>query len=578
MKRLAWAVAALLASAPLRAATPASQKKMLDGVGFDQNLGKQAPMDAVFRDSDGRAVRFGDLFRGKPVVLAFVYYKCPMLCTETLNGLVRALRALSFDAGLQFDVATVSIDPRETPALAAAKKAPYVERYGRAGAARGWSFLTGDSGSIRRLAGAAGFRYAYDAELDQYAHATGLIVLTPEGRISRYLYGVEYAAGDLRLALVEATAGTIGSPVDQLLLYCYHYDPLTGQYGLLVTRALRVAGALTVVLMAALIARSQAAAAEARWAVTFPFFPVEASTAAPRVDALMAYVLLIALAFIALVGGLILYFVVKYHHRARADRSKPVFFSLPLELAWTLIPLILTLSIFFWGAKLFIAMREPPPGALEVYVVGKQWMWELQHAEGRRELNELHVPAGRPVELIMTSADVIHSFYVPAFRVKQDVLPGRYTTEWFEASAPGRYRLFCAQYCGTAHSAMGGWITALTPADYQRWLAGEADAAAPGTTMAGAGAQLFQRLGCAACHREGGTGTGPALAGLYGRTVALEGGGAAVADESYLRESIMRPNAKIVKGWAPRMPTYEGRLDEEQLQQLVAYLKTLKGA
>jgi cytochrome c oxidase subunit 2 len=316
--------------------------------------------------------------------------------------------------------------------------------------------------------------------------------------------------------------------------------------------------------------------------MSLPLFPLEASTLAPRVDALMAYVLLIVLAFIALVGGLILYFTVKYHHRARADRSRPVFFSLPLELAWTGIPLVLTLSIFFWGAKLFIAMRETPPGALEVYVVGKQWMWEIQHAEGRREIDELHVPVGRPVELLMTSADVIHSFYVPAFRVKQDVLPGRYTTLWFEAVAPGRYHLFCAQYCGTAHAAMGGWVTALTPADYQRWLSGDAAGgvadASSGVTMAEEGARLFHRLNCAACHREGETGAGPALAGVFGRTVALEGGGKVLADESYLRESILRPDAKIVKGWPPRMPAYEGQLEETQLQQLVAYLKSLKGA
>jgi cytochrome c oxidase subunit 2 len=311
--------------------------------------------------------------------------------------------------------------------------------------------------------------------------------------------------------------------------------------------------------------------------VSLPFFPIEASTAAPRVDALMAYVLLIATAFIALVGGVIVYFAVKYHHRARADRSRPVFFSLPLELAWTLIPLLLTLSIFLWGAKLFIAMREPPPDALEVYVVGKQWMWEIQHAEGRRELNELHIPVGRPVKLIMTSADVIHSFFVPAFRVKQDLLPGRYTTEWFQAVAPGRYRLFCAQYCGTAHAAMGGWVTALAPADYQRWLAGGAAGdATVGVPMAEAGGRLFQRLACASCHREGGTGAGPMLAAVFGRTVALEGGETVLADESYLRESILRPNARVVKGWAPRMPTYEGRVDEAQLQQLVAYLKSLK--
>ena len=253
MKLLACAFGALLWAAPLGARTPAAQKQTLQGVDFAQNLGAQAPLDASFRDDAGRTVRLRDLFEGKPVVLAFVYYKCPMLCTETLNGLVRALRALSFDAGKQFVLITVSIDPRETAALAAAKKKLYVERYGRAGAARGWSFLTGDADSIRRLAAAAGFRYAFDADLDQYAHATGLVVLTPGGRVSRYLYGVEYAAGDLRLALVEAAAGTIGSPVDRLLLYCYHYDPLTGRYGLLVTRALRIAGALTVVFMAALI-------------------------------------------------------------------------------------------------------------------------------------------------------------------------------------------------------------------------------------------------------------------------------------------------------------------------------------
>jgi protein SCO1 len=253
MTRLVLLAAAGLCVAPLAAETPAGQTKILDGVGFAQNLGAQAPMDASFRDETGKPVRLGDLFQGKPVVLALVYYKCPMLCTETLNGLVRALRALSFDAGKQFNLITVSFDPRETAELAAAKKSLYVERYGRAGAADGWSFLTGDEASIRRLAAAAGFRYAFDPNLDQYAHATGLVVLTPRGIISHYLYGVEYAAGDLRLALVEAAAGTIGSPVDRLLLYCYHYDPLTGKYGLLVTRVLRIAAALTVAFMAFMI-------------------------------------------------------------------------------------------------------------------------------------------------------------------------------------------------------------------------------------------------------------------------------------------------------------------------------------
>lgn len=293
---------------------------------------------------------------------------------------------------------------------------------------------------------------------------------------------------------------------------------------------------------------------------------------APRVDALMGYVLFVAACFIALIGGAIFYLAVRYHHSRRVDRSNPVFQSIPLEVFWTGVPLALTLSMFAWGSKLFIEMREPPPDALEIDVVGKQWMWEVQHAEGRRELNEVHVPAGRPVKLLMTSADVIHSFFIPAFRVKQDVLPGRYTTEWFTATKPGRYHLFCAQYCGAAHSAMAGWVTVLAPSEYQRWLS------EPGAepTLTESGERLFRRAGCASCHRAGGT--GPALEGVFGRRETLEDGGTALADETYLRESILRPDAKVLKGWPARMPAYEGRLDEAQLQQLVAYLKSLKGS
>lgn len=251
MIRLAVALAACLCgSARAGTATPAS---ILSSVGFDQKLGAQAPLDLVFRDEGGRPVRLGALVHGRPVLLALVYYKCPMLCTETLNGLVRALRALSFDAGRQFDVVVLSIDPRETPALAAAKQKVYVERYGRSGGAKGWSFLTGDESSIRSLAGAVGFRYAYDRELDQYAHPAGLVVLTPRGRVSRYLFGVEFAAGDVRLALVEAAAGAIGTPIDRLVLFCYHYDPLTGRYGPRIIRVLQAAGILTMAGLAALV-------------------------------------------------------------------------------------------------------------------------------------------------------------------------------------------------------------------------------------------------------------------------------------------------------------------------------------
>lgn len=203
-----------------------------------------------------------------------------------------------------------------------------------------------------------------------------------------------------------------------------------------------------------------------------PLLPDSASTLAPRVDLLMAYVLGITAFFTVLVAGSILFLLIRYRAAAEPDRTRPPLVSLPLELAWTGLPLVLTMSVFAWGAELYIDSRRPPPDALEVHVSGRQWMWHFQHAEGRRELGELHVPVGRPVVLRMTSIDVIHSFFVPAFRVKQDVLPGRFTDVWFQATAPGRYRLFCTQYCGMAHSGMTGWIDVLSPADYQRWLAG----------------------------------------------------------------------------------------------------------
>jgi cytochrome c oxidase subunit 2 len=230
-------------------------------------------------------------------------------------------------------------------------------------------------------------------------------------------------------------------------------------------------------------------------------------------------------------------------------------------------------------------------------VVGKQWMWKVQHPEGKQEINELHIPVGYPVKLLMTSQDVIHSFSVPAFRIKQDVLPGRYTTEWFQATQPGEYHLFCTQYCGTSHSAMVGRIVAMTPMDYQRWLGGGTAAAAPAATavatavaptggaaaakalnpaMVAAGEKLFKEFGCISCHKSDHTGQGPALEGLFGKTVQLEGGKSAPADETYIRESILQPNAKIVKGYKPIMPTFEGQLEPEELNQLITYIESMK--
>jgi protein SCO1/2 len=231
-----------------------SRPPALRDVGIDQRLNEQAPLDVMFRDETGKAVRLGDYFGNKPVILALVYYRCPMLCTLALNGLVRTMRVMPFDAGDQYTVVTVSFDPHETPALAAAKKAEYLTHYARPGGAAGWHFLTGEESSIRRLSEAVGFHYNYDPQSGQYAHTTGLVVLTPQGKIARYFYGVEFSSRDLRLSLVEASANRIGSRVDEILLFCFHYDPATGKYGLVIARIIQFAGAVTVLLLGSFVA------------------------------------------------------------------------------------------------------------------------------------------------------------------------------------------------------------------------------------------------------------------------------------------------------------------------------------
>jgi len=304
---------------------------------------------------------------------------------------------------------------------------------------------------------------------------------------------------------------------------------------------------------------------------TLPLFPEQASTMASRVDALYFYLLAVSAFFSLLIALSVVYFAIKYRRRSESELPTGVAGSLKLEIAWSVIPLLIALSFFFWGAKLFFAMNRPPNNALEVYVVGKQWMWKIQHADGQREINELHVPVGRPVRLTMTSEDVIHDFFVPAFRMKKDVLPGRYSLAWFQATRPGRYHLFCAQYCGTKHSAMIGWVDVMTPADYQTWLSG----GAASESLASAGAKLFQQHACNTCHRPDSLARGPNLEGLFGRQVQLADGRTLVADESYIRESILQPNAKLVAGFQPIMPTFQGLLSEEELLQLVAYVKSL---
>jgi len=303
-----------------------------------------------------------------------------------------------------------------------------------------------------------------------------------------------------------------------------------------------------------------------------PLFPEQASTMAARVDALYFFLLAIAAFFTLLIAGLILYYAWRYRRRAPDEVGVSIHGGLALELTWTIIPALITVVLFVWGSSVFFAQQRPPDETINVYVVGKQWMWKFQHLDGHREINELHVPVGRAVKLIMTSEDVLHDVFVPAFRVKADVIPGRYTSIWFQATKPGHYHLFCAEYCGTRHSGMIGQVIVMEPNDYQTWLSG---GAAEGS-LASAGEKLFADLACNTCHRPDSQGRGPVLEGLYGKTVTMQNGENVRFDEAYIRESILNPTAKVAAGFQPIMPTFQGLVSEEQLLQLIEYVKSLK--
>jgi cytochrome c oxidase subunit 2 len=299
-------------------------------------------------------------------------------------------------------------------------------------------------------------------------------------------------------------------------------------------------------------------------------WPEQASTYAEAEDTLFLFILGVVLFFTVLIATLIITFIIKYRRRSDADRPPGVHGGLRLEVTWTLIPLAIALLIYFWGARVYVTWAEPPAGALEVYVVGRQWMWHLQHAGGQREINQLHVPVGRPVKLTITSQDVIHSVFVPEFRIHMDAVPGRYNVTWFEATRTGTFHLYCSQYCGTNHSLMIGQVVVLDGEAYERWMAGKAD-----NGLAVKGRKLFQKLQCVTCHSANAQARAPVLEGLYGSKVRLEGGGTVDAYEDYLRESILEPEAKVVAGYRPIMPSFKGIVDEEELVQLIAFLKAL---
>jgi cytochrome c oxidase subunit II len=303
----------------------------------------------------------------------------------------------------------------------------------------------------------------------------------------------------------------------------------------------------------------------------FPLFPEQASTVAEQTDYLYWGLTCLSALMMLIIFIPLIYFLFKYRRGKPADRRPLHLPTNRIEITWTVIPTLLMMVFFAWGANRYFVIERSPPDAMEIDVVGKQWMWKIQHPEGNREINELHVPVGRIVKLTLASQDVIHSFFLPEFRIKQDVVPGRYTTEWLKASHPGTYHLFCSEYCGTQHSGMIGRVVAMEPAAYEEWLI----RGQPGSTMIQSGERLFRELACSGCHTGPSVVHAPPLEGIFGKPVPLQGGDFVIADEGYIRDSILFPAKQIVAGYTNDMPSFQGRVSEEELLQLAAYIKSL---
>jgi cytochrome c oxidase subunit 2 len=305
--------------------------------------------------------------------------------------------------------------------------------------------------------------------------------------------------------------------------------------------------------------------------MTFPILPPQASTTARQVDALCIALLGICGAVLIGLFIVILFYVLKYRNSRNVVRSRFRGRTLAYEATWTILPTLLFLGMFAWGATVYRDQQIVPRTDLDIYVVAKQWMWKVQHPNGRREINQIHVPIGKRVKLTLGSEDVIHSFYVPAFRIKQDVVPGRLTTEWFNARRTGVYHIFCAEYCGKDHSRMGGEVVVMEPEEYERWLA----TGATEDSLVQTGGRLFRSLGCSGCHEGSGVVRAPRLEGLYGRPTPLQSGQVITADDSYIRDSILLPGRDVAAGYQPVMPSYRGQISEEQIFALIAYIKSL---
>ena len=308
----------------------------------------------------------------------------------------------------------------------------------------------------------------------------------------------------------------------------------------------------------------------------FSLFPEQASSLAPEIDNLYLGVITITAFFAIIVVVCVTYFAIKYRDRTGDKVGAPITGSVPLELGWSLIPFFISIGIFVWASVVFFHIVRAPDQTLDIYSTGKRWMWRFQHIDGQVEINELHVPVGRAVRVVFTSEDVLHDLFIPAFRVKADAVPGRYSAIWFEPTKVGEYHLFCAEYCGTKHSGMIGTVYVMEQADYQAWLGG--GGATAGGSLQQRGEALFTQLACVTCHLPDGSGRGPALEGLYGSQVTLDSGEVVTADESYLRESILMSQAKTVKGYERLMPTFQGLINEDGVAALIEYIKSMQAA
>ena len=311
--------------------------------------------------------------------------------------------------------------------------------------------------------------------------------------------------------------------------------------------------------------------------MNYPMSPPQASNFASELDGIFYGLVALTVLFTVLVGVAVLAFAMRYREGSKVDRSRPVHEHLPLELTWSIIPLLMGLVMFFLGARLFVKMRSPPDNASEIFVVGKQWMWHIQHSNGVRENNMLHVPVGVPIKLTMISQDVIHAFYIPAFRVQYHVIPGRYTMEWFTATKSGEYHLFCGMFCGTQHSEMVGTVVVMEQKDYAEWLANGGNTVIP-MSMEQAGAKSFAVRGCANCHTGSDNEHAPTLYGISGKLRPIQGGSPVLADDAYLRESVLNPYNRLTAGYTQTMPAYAGQISEEEVMGLIAYIKSLGGA